>query len=155
MLGFSFYLHWILDFSSHSAQFLAFFGGNVRPAGCQLPCRLTTGPLPSPQWKRCGCGRLGRGVEAFHGFAGVSPDGLGRLAGHRWKAMAGVDTARYAHRSVHHTVTTRDHAAMCRIIHHSELQFVSVLRPIVVLLLIGEGETKGRGGAGSLASWGR
>jgi hypothetical protein len=78
----------------------------VRPTGCQLPCRLTTGPQPSPQWKRCGCGRSERGVEAFHGFAGVSPGGQGSLAGRRRKAMVGVDAARYAHRPAHHTVTT-------------------------------------------------
>jgi hypothetical protein len=127
----------------------------VHPAGCQLPCQLTTGSLPSPQWKRCGYGRLGRGVEAFRGFVGVSPSGQGRLAGRRRKAMAGVDAARYAHRPTHHTVVMRDHVALRRVIHHAELQFVSVWRPIVVLLLTGEGETKGRGDAGSLASWER
>jgi hypothetical protein len=51
--SFSFYLEWILDFSSHSAQFLAW--------GC--------------------CVRSGRGVEAFCEFAVVSPSVRGRLAG--------------------------------------------------------------------------
>jgi ankyrin repeat domain-containing protein 13 len=86
--SFSFYLPWILDFSSHSAQFLAW--------GC--------------------CVRSGRGVEAFRGFAAVSPGGRGRLAGRRRTEMAGVDTARYAHSPAHHAVATRDHAALRRVL---------------------------------------
>jgi hypothetical protein len=77
--SFSFYLQWILDFSSHSAQFLAW--------GC--------------------CVRSGRGVEAFCEFAVVSPSVRGRLAGRRRTETAGVDDARYVHSSAHHIALHR------------------------------------------------